>query len=127
MGDTNQQPPGLFTLLSRVARTGAGALRNRGELLAVEWQEERGRLTELLVWTAGFLFLAMMAAVLVTATVIFLLPPSARVYGLAGFALLFTGGLIWAWFAVCKLLRQEPFQESLAQLEKDREWLDSLN
>lgn len=127
MGAGTHNPPGLFTLLRRFARTGTGALRNRGELLAVEWQEERARLTELLVWTVGLLFLVIMGAGLLTGTVVFLLPEGARVYALAGFTVLYLAGAVWAWSTVRKLLQQEPFGESLAQLKKDREWLDSLN
>jgi uncharacterized membrane protein YqjE len=72
MGEDNNQAPGLATLLQRVGRTSLGALRNRAELLAVEWQEEKARLAQLLIWSLGLLVLALMALGLITATIIVL-------------------------------------------------------
>jgi uncharacterized membrane protein YqjE len=125
MGENNHQPPGMATLLGRLARTGLGAVQNRAELFAVEWQQERARLTELLFWTVGWLFLGMMGVTLLTAVIIFLCPPQARLYVAAGLTVLYLAGAGWAWFVLRSLLRQEPFSGSLEELKKDRAWLES--
>ncbi len=117
--------PGFTTLLGRLGRTAFGALVNRGELLKLEWQEERARLVELLVWAVGLIFFVMMTVVLLTATILLLVPEDYRVYAAAGFTILYALAAVGAWLAVRSLLDHEPFSESLAQLKKDRACLDS--
>jgi len=126
MADNNNDSPGLGTLVSRVTRTGLGALHNRGELLSVEWQEEKARLTEVFVWTVLCLFLAVLGIGMLTAFIIFLFREDLRIYALAGFALLYLAGAIVAWTSLRGLLKHEPFAESISQVRKDAEWLDSL-
>ena len=125
MRETEQEEPGLRSLAGRLARTGLGALRNRIELFTVEWQEERARLTELIMWLVALLFLAMLGVLLLTATIIFLFPPEYRLYVAAGFTLLYLIGAGVAWAGVKSLLKQEPFSETIEQARKDGAWLDS--
>ncbi len=124
--ETNNKPPGIRTLTGRLLRTGLGALRNRGELLAVEWQEEKARMTELLVWTVGLVFLGVMTVGLLTLTIILLFPAPFRIYAAAGFTLLYLGACVGVWFNVKSLLKREPFADSLEQARKDAEWFESL-
>jgi uncharacterized membrane protein YqjE len=124
--DRNNNSPGLRTLVQRLVGTGWGALRNRGELLAVEWQEEKARLTQLLIWTVGLLFLGMMAMVLLTGTIILLFREEHRLYVAGAFTLLYLIGAIVAWFVLKSLLKQEPFSESIGQAKKDAAWLESI-
>lgn len=126
MEEANHNPPGLGVLSGRLLRTGLGALRNRGELLAVEWQEEKARLTELLVWTLGLVFLGLMALIMLTATVILLFPAHLRVYAAGGFMLLYLLGTLVVWLTLKSLLKREPFEATLAQAKKDAEWLECL-
>ena len=46
MAEDNQHSPGIPVLMGRLVRTAIATFHNRAELLAVEWQEERARLTE---------------------------------------------------------------------------------
>ena len=126
MEEGNPHPPGPLTLIRQVAATVLGVLQNRGELLSVEWQEERARMLDLLVRTLGFVFLGMMGLVLLTGTIILLLPQDWRVYAAAGFTLLYLLGALAAWLGIRSLLRREPFAETIEQVKKDREWLESL-
>lgn len=126
MADNNDHFPGFVSLLRKIGRTGLGALQNRGELLAVEWQEENARLTEILVWAFGLAFLAMTGFLLFTATLILLFPAELRIYAFAGFTVLYLAGALIAWFNVKGLLKHEPFAESLTQIRKDSVWLESL-
>jgi uncharacterized membrane protein YqjE len=126
MAEVNHQPPGFTTLLGRLARTGVGAVQNRLELFAVEWQEERTRLAELALWVMLLVFLGILAVLLLTATVIFLFREELRIYVAASFTLIYIVGTIVAWFGIKSLLKREPFTETISQTRKDREWLDSL-
>lgn len=103
-----------------------GALLNRGELFAVEWQEERQRLMEMMACTVGWLFFAVMGMVLLTATIVLLVPQDARLYVIGGFTLLYFAAAVWVWFMLRKLVRQQAFTESLGQIRKDTECLDSF-
>ena len=116
----------LGTLLGGISRTGIGCLQNRGELLALEWQEEKAHVAELLIWTVAALFTAVMTALMLTATIIFLFPPAWRVYALAGFTLLYLIGGIVTFSSLKKRLKHQPFEESLNQVKKDALWLESL-
>ena len=127
MEEDNKQPPGIATLVGKLMRTAVGAFQNRFELLTLEWQEERARLAELLLWLVGVLFLGMMAALLLTATIIFLFPEEQRVYVAAGFTVLYTAGAVGAWFGVRSMLKREPFSESVEQTKRDRTWLKSFD
>ncbi len=127
MAAENNRAPGLASLLGRLARTTAGAFQNRFELLTLEWQEERSRLADLLVWIVAFIFLGVMAALLLTATVIFLFPEDVRVYVAAGFTVLYIAGTIATGITARTLLRREPFSESVEQVKRDRAWLKSFD
>ena len=124
MADEDNEAPGIGSLAAKLARTGVGLLQNRVELLALEWQEERIHLAELLVWGVGLLFMGIMGLMLLTATIIFLFPESSRLYVAGGFTLLYLIGAVAAWLGVRSLLKHEPFAGSVDQLQKDRAWLE---
>jgi len=124
--DTSQAP-GFLTLVGRLVRTSIGAVQNRFELLAVEWQEERNRLTELLIWIIAVVFMGVMSAVLLTATIILVCPQEARAYVAGGFTLLYLIGTTTACLVLRRLLRREPFAETIEQGKRDREWLRTFN
>lgn len=112
--------------MSRLLRTGVGAVQNRLELFAVEWQEERARLAEVMLMGAAVVFLGIMAALIITLTVIFLFPPDLRIYATAGFAVLYLIGAILALAILKAKLKREPFADTIDQAKKDRIWLESL-
>jgi len=116
----------LSTLLGGIGRTGVGCLQNRTELLALEWQEEKAHVAELLLWTVGLLFTAVMTALMLTATIVFLFPATWRVYALAAFTILYLIGGIVTFTTLKKRLKHQPFEESLNQVKKDALWLESL-
>src|SRR6266567_6875285 len=116
MEEPSDKAPRLGHLASTMAATGLGALQNRGELLLVEWQLEKARLTELLMLSFGLGFFGIMAMMLLTATIIFLFPDNARLYAAAGFALLYLAGAVWVVFGIRSRVKQEPFEETVEQL-----------
>jgi len=68
----------------------------------------------------------MMTTMLITATVIFLVPEESRVYATLGFAGFYLAGTVAAVWLLKGLLKRTPFAESLNQLRKDSEILDAL-
>jgi len=120
----NNESTGLGTLVNRLGRTALGALENRGELLAVEWQEEKAHLIQLVVLAVALLFLAMLGMLALSATIIFLFPPEYRVYAAAGFTVLYLAAAVAVFFSMKSILKHEPFSESLKQIRRDRALLD---
>jgi uncharacterized membrane protein YqjE len=122
----NHRAPRLPALLGRIGRLALGGLQNRVELLAVEWQEERFRFASLLFRAIALLFLGVTGALLVTATIILVVPPNSRIYATAVLALLYLCGAAVTWGSLKSALKREPFQASIDQVKKDRLWLESL-
>ena len=126
MAENDNDRPGLGTLGRRLAKTALGALENRGELLMVEWQQEKERLLELLICAFGLMFLGMMGLLLLSATIIFLFAEQYRLFVAGGFTVLYLGGAGFLFFSLKSLLKREPFEETLGQFKKDRALLDAF-
>lgn len=126
MTNGNHHPPAFGTLLRKTLTTGMGALENRAELAMLELQQEKSRLTSLLIFGLGALFLGLLFLVLLTATIIFIFPAELRLYAAAGFTVLYLGGTIWAALSLKSLLKKEPFPETLRQFKRDQELLEAF-
>lgn len=124
--DTEYQLPTLGRLARRTAATIVGALQNRAELFAVEFEEENDRLLKMVLFGVGALFFLGMGILLLTGTIIFLIPEPYRVYAAGGFTLLYLGGGVAAGLTVKSLVKKTPFVESMKQLKKDAEILDAF-
>jgi len=118
---------GILESLRRVCDTVLAVLQNRLELFGVEVEEQKARLLRVLFLGSVAVLLANAALFVVTATIILLVEEGARVVVMVGLSLLYTGaagGIFW-------LLRKElrsaplPFTDTVSELKKDREWLDS--
>lgn len=126
MTNGNNHPPHFGTLLRKTLNTGMGAVENRVELAMLELQQEKSRLTSLLIFGLGALSLAVLFLALLTATIIFLFPAELRIYAAAGFSVLYLGGTVWAALSLKGLLKKEPFAETLRQFKKDQELLEAF-
>lgn len=126
MTDTDNQLPTLGRLARRTLSTFIGALENRAELFAVEFEEENDRVLKMVFFAVTGLFLGMMTVVLVTGMVIFLVPEAYRIYTAVAFAVLYLSGAAFAGLTVKKLIKKAPFAESLNQIKKDAQLLDTL-
>jgi uncharacterized membrane protein YqjE len=124
--DTDYQLPTLGRLARRTAGTFIGALENRAELFTVEFQEENDRLLKMIIFGVGGVFLAMIAVLLITGTIIFLVPEPYRVCAAGGFAALYLAGTVAAVLTIKKLIKTPPFAESLKQIKKDAELLEAF-
>lgn len=124
--DSEYQLPTLGRLARRTASTIIGALQNRAELFVVEFEEENDRVLKMVLFGVGALFFLGMGVLLLTGTIIFLVPEQYRVYAAGGFTLLYFLGGGGAGLTVMKLVKKSPFTESLKQLKKDAEILDTF-
>jgi len=128
MAASQTETPGIFSLLRKLALTGIGALNNRGELFLVEIQEENNRVIETFIWAVAACFLGLLCLGALTAAVIILFPADQRAYAAGGFALLYFIGTVLCLLNLKAIVRcaSSPFENSLAEIKKDREWLESL-
>jgi len=122
----DNQTGSLASLVRKTLTTGLGALDNRAELFMVEAQEDKSRIVGLIVTGVAALFLGMMTLLLLTGTIIFLIPEDYRLYAAIGFTVLYLAGTIAAVLGLKSMLKRVPFSESLNQIRKDRELLDAF-
>lgn len=124
--ENHDQIPTLGRLARRTLGTCIGALENRAELFAVEFDEENNRALKMVIFGAAAMFMGMMAVLLVTALIIFLVPEADRKWAALGFVVFYLAGAVGAGLAVKSLLKHTPFAESLNQIKKDAEFLDAF-
>ena len=118
---------GLFDSLKVLAATLIAIAHTRLELLSTELEEERVRLSSMLVWTLVALFCAGLGVVLATLFVVLALWDTHRLLALGIPAILFLLGAALAWLVVRGKARAKPrlFAASLTELSKDRKELTS--
>lgn len=125
MSEPAQHPPGLGDSLRRVGDTALSLLQNRLELLFLELKEEQYRFIEILLWAAALIFLGIMAAIVVTFTIVSLFPNQAAGL-LIGFSVLYVGLAILSFYRLrAQFKRSMPFSGTLAEIKKDLECLRS--
>lgn len=128
MDAAQTHPPSFLTLLRKAAKTTFGALHNRGELFLVELQEEKNKIIELFIWVGAVVFCALMFMVVLTATIILIVPEESRVYAAGGFAAFYLIAAVLGLLNLKALVKSAalPFSSTIDEVRKDREWLDSL-
>ena len=119
---------GFLASIRKAFDDGLAAVQNRVELFGLELREEKWRFIETVVLVLAAFFLAMMAILLLSATVLFSFKDEARIYVAGALCAANLLGAGWAFFSVKRRVKGDPvaFSETAAQLRKDREWLDSL-
>jgi uncharacterized membrane protein YqjE len=126
MDDKDPTPPGLFDTIHRLGATILTVFQNRLELLIVELQEHRVHLMETLLLLAAVVALGFFTLTLAAAGVVILVWYKFGVAGLfilSGIGLLAT--LIVGWCLRTRLKNWPLLAGTLAELRKDREWLES--
>jgi uncharacterized membrane protein YqjE len=125
MSESNGENPGLVDSLKRVARTAAAIAQNRLELLLVELQEERSRLFDLLLLAATGIVFGLMTLIVLTFTIVVMFWDGHRIAVLAGLGVTYLAGATLAFRRFSLRLRdEEAFSGTLAELKKDRAWLE---
>lgn len=118
---------GLFNSVKALAATLLAIGRTRLELLSTEIEEERLRISSIMVWTLVALFCAGLGVVLATLFVVVFFWDTHRLLALGIPALLFLFVATLACAVVIGKARAKPrpFAASLAELSKDCEQLTS--
>jgi uncharacterized membrane protein YqjE len=121
-------PPGLVQLVRKIGITFFSSVQNRAELLAIELREENLRVVELFIWGLATCFLALMFLIVGTFTVIILFPQEYRVYVGLVFCVLYLAGAVFCLLNLKSLAKNAatPFADSIEEIKKDNEWLESL-
>jgi uncharacterized membrane protein YqjE len=118
-------PGGVFNSVRALLVTGLALIQNRVELFGVEVEEQKARLVRSLVLAGVAIFLANTAVLVVTATIVLLVPDGARVGVLIGMCVVYVVAAVIAF----QLLRKEmasappPFRGTISELKKDCDWL----
>jgi uncharacterized membrane protein YqjE len=121
--DTDPSAPSGFlaSILTLVEGLLAG-VQDRLELASIELQEEKFRLIRTFVWVSAIVFLAMMAILFASLTVVYLFSEGARLAVLGGFAALYAAALVVIIFAFRRYLARQPrpFSATMQELTEDR-------
>jgi uncharacterized membrane protein YqjE len=113
---------GLLGSLRGLADGVIQGVRDRLELFAIEFHEEKFRVIQLFIWISAAIFSAILAITFASLTIVYLFWDTARIAVLVGFTLLYGGGFV-AILLYCKkvIARQpRPFQSTIAELQQDR-------
>src|SRR4030042_1371927 len=118
---------GLFDSLKVLMATLIAIAHTRLELLSTELEEERVRLSSMVVWALVALFCAGLGVVLATLFVVLALWDTHRLLALGIPAILFFLRAALAWLVVRGKARAKPrlFAASLTELSQDRKALTS--
>ena len=127
--DENSPPRGILGSLRNLGRSAVAVLQNRIELLSVELEEQKLRLTKVLILAGAAIFLGNTAVMAVSVTIVMLVGEHARLPVLIGLSVFYVAAAVWAALALRKELRSSPppFQDSIKELRKDTDWLNPSN
>jgi uncharacterized membrane protein YqjE len=116
---------GLFDSIRRFIATVLEVLQTRAEIVATEFEEERERLRELVVFGFFALFFFGFGCLLLTLFIVVLFWDNYRVYAVGGFALLYLGLGTFSAVTLRQRLKTRPrlFATTLAEFAKDRDRL----
>src|SRR5438034_10829037 len=109
MDDPAESSPGIFNSLRRLASGLLATAQTRVELLALELQEEKCRLVELVIWVSAVVALSLMSLAMVTLTIVMLFWENGRLAALITLSVLYllaTAGGFWALHT--RLRKQSP-------------------
>jgi uncharacterized membrane protein YqjE len=126
MGEYEQdQHTGIFASLRRMCDTTIATVHDRIELIAIEAREEKQRFIKLLMLTAVIVFLGNMTVLMLTVTILYFAGDHVRGPLLIAMTLAYGVGGLWGFLALRKKLATGPrlFDDTLAELKKDRDWL----
>jgi uncharacterized membrane protein YqjE len=100
-------------------------LETRIEILELEWAEERGNLTRLLLAVVGILICLQIAIVVGLVYLLLVVGEQHRVLTLGAVALALLLGAVGGALGLRRWLRRRPpmFRTTIAELRKDREWI----
>jgi uncharacterized membrane protein YqjE len=127
MSNQDPRPAGILESLRRICDNGLALVQNRAELFAVEVQEQKVRVGRTLLLAAVALLLANSALLVIATTSVVLAGPNARAPVLIVLSLAYVVATVVAFVLLRNELRSTPppFNGTVSELRKDREWLTS--
>jgi uncharacterized membrane protein YqjE len=119
--------PGLLSSIRRLMTTLLELLQTRVEIVVTEFEEERVRLRELVVFGVLTLFFVIIGLTLLTLFVVSLYWDTNRLAVLGGIAILYMGLGGLTGILLYRRLKSRPrlFATTLSELEKDKDQLSS--
>jgi uncharacterized membrane protein YqjE len=125
MGETEGTASGLLGSLRRLLATLLEILQTRVAIVATEFEEERERIREMVIFSFLALFFTSFGLLLLTLFIVVVFWETHRLAVLGGFALLYLTLGIVAGAVLRQRLRTRPrlFATTLAELSRDRERL----
>jgi uncharacterized membrane protein YqjE len=125
MLETECEAVGMSESIRRIANAVLGLLRTRGELFAVELQEEKLRAIRLLVWISAAVALGAAGLLVGIAGLAVFVWEKAGYFGLAGLAAGAIGmSAVILWIVHRRITRgPSPFAGTVAEFKKDAECL----
>lgn len=115
---------GIFGLMRRILDGGLALVKDRVELVAVEFREEKKRLVETVILAAVVIACGLMTVALTTLLVVIYFWENARLAALAGLGVFFLAVTVFAWVSLQRRLNKLPFSGSLHVFDRDRKRLD---
>jgi uncharacterized membrane protein YqjE len=125
MSDGDPKPDGWTETLRRSGDSLLGLVQSRLELFTVELQEEKLRAINLLIWLSVALALGVAGLLVAVGALALFLWHTAGYLGLIGLAVLTlasAAGLLW-WLRQKLETGSTPFNTTVTEFKKDREWL----
>ena len=121
MADPAEQRPGggISGALSQLAASLIGLLHTRFELATVEFEEERERAKDLLVWTVIATVFFSFALIVASVLVVFRFWDAHPVAALFGVMIVYLAIGVAAVVVLLRRRETRPFAATLAELEKD--------
>jgi len=122
-------PPagGVLNSLRRICDSGLALAQNRAELFSLELEEQKGRLLRTFLLAGSLVFLANLAVLMVALTIIVAVGENARVSVLIGLSAFFSVAAVVTGLLLRREVRSAPppFEQTVAELQQDRDWLTS--
>jgi uncharacterized membrane protein YqjE len=126
---TPDSRPGILTSLRNLGEGLLTSVQDRVELVSLELQEEKLRLTETMVWIGAAIVAIAMALIFVSLTLVYLCGQNLRLAALAALALAYsvTAVAIVAAFRRHLARQPRPFAATIAELQEDRSCIHKGN
>lgn len=104
-------------------------MHDRIELLAVEIQEEKHRLVQILIWVGAIMFLSFLVVVFASLVLVAIFWDTHRVAVVSGVAGMYLVALVAVVVAFQRFMRRQakPFAATLAELKEDRACMQTSN
>lgn len=126
---TARTPAGFLGSLQSLGDSLLGTAHDRLQLFSLELQEEKYRLIQILLYTAGAVLAGIMALTFASLTLAFVFWPTARLAVLGGLTVFYLVALLVLVVSFRRFLKTmpRPFDATIAELKEDRACIPPTN